>query len=181
MIEVNLNGKDFALPNDAKEVRLSDFNKMYKISQQKDIGYFDKHLRVFEIFGIPYDAWDDIAEEKILELIAEFNKVKVDSTLLCHQVTVRGRSYTCFDGDDFVFKTRDLVEIERAAMKNVENFPAYILALLFKDDELSKNEHYVESHLKHKCSLFAENLTADIAIPYLTLIAKRTMKSIESA
>jgi hypothetical protein len=61
------------------------------------------------------------------------------------------------------------------------NFPAYILAVLFKDDALTKNEHYVESHLKHKCSLFAENLTADIAMPYLSLVAKRTLKSIQGA
>jgi len=180
MIELELNGKAFALPNDAKEVRLADFNKMYKISQQKDVGYFDKHLKIFELFGIPYEEWDDVSEEKIVEVIAEFNKVKVDGTVLCNQVTVNDRTYTAFE-EEFVFKTRDLVEIERAAIKNVDNFPAYILAVLFKDDALTKNEHYVESHLKHKCSLFAENLTADIAMPYLSLVAKRTLKSIQGA
>lgn len=180
MIELNLNGSDYALPNDAKEVRLADFNKIYKISQLKDVGYFEKHLKIFELFGIPYHQWDDISEEKIVELIAEFNKVKVDGSVLCNKVEVNGRTYTAFE-DEFVFKARDLVEIERAALKQVDNFPAYILGILFKDDNLTRIEHYVESHIKHKASLFAEHLTSDIAIPYLSLVAKRTLKNIQSA
>lgn len=179
MIDLTLNGTAYTLPNDAKEVSLADFNKIYKISQQKDVGYFEKHLKIFELFGIPYHEWDEVSEEKIIELIEEFNKVKVDASVLCNQVIVNGRTYTSFDGDEFVFKARDLVEIERAALKQVDNFPAYILAILFKDDMLTKLEHYIESHLKHKTTLFAEHLTSDIAIPYLSLVAKRTLKSIQ--
>jgi hypothetical protein len=87
MIELTLNGSPYALPNDAKEVRLADFNKIYKISQQKEVGYFEKYLKIFELFGIPYHEWDEVSEEKIVELIEEFNKVKVDGSLLCNQVT----------------------------------------------------------------------------------------------
>ena len=179
MINLNLNGTEYQLPNQANEVKLATFEKMYNLMQTKGVGKLEVYLKIFALFGIPEHELDEMTEEDLVNLIKEFNQVTVPSGELAKTIEVNGRTYTAYD-EEFKFKARDIVEIERAAIKGVTNFPSYILAVLFKDDRLTKVEHYVESHIKHKASLFAENLTTDVAIPYLAKVAEKTLKTIQN-
>lgn len=177
MINVTIDGIEYKIPNNANEVKLGSFNVIYDLMQRKDIGKFEMHCKVFEHFGIPEKVLDELLEDEIFAMIKEFNAVLIPPTELVGKVEINGRSYTAFE-DEFKFKARDIVEIERASIKQVDNYPAHLLAILFKDDELTPNEHYTPAHLKHKSKLFSEHLTTDIAIPYLAKVAERTLNKI---
>ena len=70
--------------------------------------------------------------------------------------------------------------IEKLAKRGVSNFPSMILAILFKREDLSPKEHYVLAHIEQKAKLFEKHCTADFALPYITLVARRTLKSLEN-
>lgn len=178
MIQKTFNGVAYELPNKPEEVRLSTFEKMYLIMQDNSLGSFDRYMRIFSLFGLPEDVSGDIDEMELVDLIREFNKVTIPTNQLVKTIEVNGRTYTAYD-EEFKFKAKDIVEIERAAMKGVLNFPSFILAVLFKDDALTKIEHYTSAHLQHKAKLFSDNLNTDVAIPYLARVAEKTLKAIK--
>lgn len=53
------------------------------------------------------------------------------------------------------------------------------MAVIFKDVDLTKNEHYEEAHIKHKAKLFRDNITFDIAIPYIAYFSKEIIESLQ--
>ena len=52
-------------------------------------------------------------------------------------------------------------------------------AIIYKRVDLTSVEHYTDSHIKYKADLFRKNITADISIPYLTLMTNKIIKNIE--
>jgi len=55
---------------------------------------------------------------------------------------------------------------------------AYMLAVIFKREDLTKTEHYDNAHLKLKEKLFSK-LPAAVAVPYVTYIGKELAKAMQ--
>lgn len=179
MVNINYNGGTFQLRNEPNEIKLKEFEGVYNALNNDKLSGFEKYFKVFEVMGVPSEYLDAIDDEELLELIKAFNDIKVNNPIPAKSIEISGRNYVAYEGDEFKFSAKDLVEIEKAAKRGVTNFPSYCLAVIFKDDQLTPTEHRTSAHINHKASIFAENLSADFAIPYLSLIAKRTLKNLE--
>ena len=59
-------------------------------------------------------------------------------------------------------------------------FPLFSALAKFKDIELTNNEHYVDAHIRHKAKLFRENVTADVALPYVGFFSKELLENIQT-
>ena len=149
------------------------------------LGYFilyfggRKYLETFQLLGL---TEDDLSENDAvfwLDIIKEFNLVKLDNTDFIKEIVINGYTYQCYEKDKFSLSVRDLAKIENYIVKNKTEFLGEMLAIVYKRVDLTKAEHYVDAHIKHKAELFRENLTADIAIPFLMLIQNRIINSLE--
>jgi hypothetical protein len=181
MIKVKLENETFELRNEANEITLKEFNKIYTILNSQTLGKLEQYCEVFKTLGLPEAIIYDMENESFIELIKSFNAMEISSELPVKSIEIKGYNYVAYSGDEFKFKTKDLIEIEKCAKRGIDNFPSYILSIIFKREDLSVNEHYEQSHLNLKAKLFEENVNADFAIPYITLVAKRTLKSLEDA
>jgi len=179
MININYNGGTFQLRNEPNEIKLKEFEGVYNALNNDNLSGFEKYFKVFEVMGVPSDYLEAIDDEELMELIKAFNDIEVSNPIPAKSIEIGGRNYVAYEGEEFKFSAKDLVEIEKAAKRGVTNFPSYCLAVIFKDDQLTPTEHRTSAHINHKASIFADNLSADFAIPYLSLIAKRTLKNLE--
>lgn len=169
----------FELRNNPKEIKLSEWEKIYNQLKDESITPLERYWNVFELMGVPEEVMNKITQEDFVKLISEFNNIQVENETPLKEFEVNGRTYTAYEGEEFQFMGRDLVMIEKASVNPKHNYCSYCLAVLFKDNQLTTTEHYTDAHLQHKAKLFAEHLTANDALPYLTLIAKRVVKSLK--
>jgi hypothetical protein len=179
MININYDGGTFQLRNEPNEIKLKEFEGVYNALNDGNLSAFEKYFKVFEVMGVPSDYLDAIDDTELIELIKAFNDITVTNPEPIKTIEINGRTYVAYEGDEFKFSAKDLVEIEKAAKRGVKNFPSYCLAVIFKDEQLTPTEHRTSAHINHKAEIFADNLSADFAIPYLSLIAKRTLKNLE--
>jgi hypothetical protein len=179
MINLKLENETFELRNEANEITLKEFNKIYTILNSQTLGKLEQYCEVFKTLGLSESIIYDMDNDSFIELIKSFNAMTITSELPAKEIELNGYKYVSYTGDEFKFKTKDLIEIEKSTKRGVTNFPSFILAIIFKRADLTVNEHYEKSHLELKAKLFEDNVKADFAIPYITLVAKKTLKSLE--
>ena len=89
-----------------------------------------------------------------------------------------GYTYEAYD-DNFKLTAKDTKHIEKILNSRHKGFISEALAVIFKRTDLSKTEHYTDAHIKHKAKIIRE-LTAEVAVPYLVVIAETINKQVES-
>jgi hypothetical protein len=179
MVTINYEGKAFELRNEPSEISLKEFNKIFTILNTPEKGKLEQYFDVFESLGVPSELLDEIEQADFIELVKQFNAMQVSTEIPINAIMIEGFNYVAYK-DEFKFKAKDLIEIEKLAKRGVSNFPSMILAILFKREDLSPKEHYVLAHIEQKAKLFEKHCTADFALPYITLVARRTLKSLEN-
>lgn len=177
MLTINYGSESYELRNESHELKLKEFEKIYNILNTEGIGKLEQYTKVFMSLGIPEDVIDEMSIEEFTDVVKNFNAIKTDLHNLIPSIEIDGYTYTAHDGE-FKFTTKDLITIEKAARQHIVNFPSFVLAVSFKRQDLSKKEHYEAAHLNHKAKLFAEHVTADVAIPYLALVSKKVIQNI---
>ena len=180
MVTINYGSDSFELRNEAAEIKLHEFNKIHNILSIDKLGHFEKYTEVFKVLGVPEDVIDAMEIEQFVELIKMFNDIARPSNETTQSFEIDGYTYTAYTGDEFKFTAKDLVMIERGFKQGVGSVPAFILAVVFKRDDLTKKEHYDPTHINHKAKLFSEHLYMDVALPYLGLVTKRVIKQVEN-
>lgn len=179
MVKVNYEGQSYELRNEPSEITLKEFNRIFTILNTEGKGKFEQYFEVFETLGVPSDLLDVIDQSDFLEMVKAFNVMKVNTELPQPTIEIEGYTYVAYEGE-FKFKAKDLIQIERLAKSGGNDFPSKILAIIFKRADLSPKEHYEQAHINQKAKLFENNLTAEFALPYITLVARRTLKSLEN-
>ena len=93
--------------------------------------------------------------DSMVELIKNFNVFKTKSIQLKSEIEFKGYRYVAFEGKEFKFKAKELIQLEKEIQKNKfklannqtpSNIVSYILAVIFKREDLTNNEHYENVH-----------------------------------
>jgi len=178
MINVKLENETFELRNEASEIDLHEFNKIVTIMSYPDLVLTEKFEAIFKVLGMPEN---DMDADSMVDLIKNFNVFKNKNIQLQSEIEMKGYNYVAFGGTEFKFKAKELIQLEKEIQKNkfklVNNQPpsnivSYILAIIFKREDLTNNEHYENLHLELKAKLFEDNVKADFALPYINLISQ---------
>ena len=162
--------KDYEVPNTLDELTVEQWEKVSRIVSDESLGNFHKWMDIFYYLGVDDDVWDESDTELFAKAVKDFGNIGKASDKLESTIELNGRTYKAFE-DEFKLSVRDLRFIENKMRQTPDKNTAYVLAVIFKDTELGKNEHYDNAHLKHKESLFSK-LPAAIAVPYVTAIGK---------
>lgn len=179
MIQFNYGSEEvYELPNEPKEMSLGQFEKIFNITNNDNLGLIEKYMKVFEMLGLPDEVLDSMNQQEFVEAVKKFNDYMIHPTTES-KIEINGHTYVSFAGEEFEFMAKDLMKIEKAAISGDGHFPSMLMAILFKDESLTNTEHYTDAHIKHKAKLFREHLTADMCLPYLARVARRTVTTLE--
>lgn len=172
MIEI----KGTEIPNRIDELTIEQFQTVSQFANDLGLSYVERQIKIFEYLGVP-DIWDDITAKELKELIKTFNDVPKKEFDWFKSLEIDGYTYTAFEGDEFELSAKDLALIEKNITKSGTDIP-YIMAVIFKRTDLSKQEHYAEAHIKQKAKLFAKQ-PAEICVQYITKVGQEASNMIE--
>lgn len=177
MIRVTIENEVFELRNEGSEIDLNELDKMVVIMSQPDLAITERFEMMFNVLGLPEN---DMDAQELVELIKNFNVFKTTDSAVISAIEMKGYNYVAFEGKEFKLKAKELIQLEKEIYKNkirlsqnkpASNICSYILAIIFKRQDLSINEHYENLHLELKAKLFEENVKADFAMPYINMLS----------
>lgn len=168
---------DKTIPNELTELTIQQFEDITTIHGDKEMEIIEKHLKVFALFGLTDDDFDNTSIEDFKMYVKQFNtlnkKIKIKKSIV-----IDGYKYTGVAGKEFMLSVKDTKFIEKILTSKHKGYISEILAVLFKRNDLTKTEHYDSAHIKHKAKLIRE-LKADIALPYMVQITQKLSKNIK--
>lgn len=171
MIKFKIGELERELKSELGEITVPEFEKMCLVINS-NLNHLDRHIAIFEILGLIPEEIDMLTPQEFIKLSREFNSTLIKEEVFRKEVIVNGKTYTAFTGDKFILSVRDLAKIEKYMISTPESFLGEMLAVIYKDLSLPKELWYKEEHIKEKALLFREHLTAEILLPFVSLLLK---------
>jgi hypothetical protein len=160
-----------------QEITLNLFKQMLEV-QDEHWGDFEYYLKVFKILGLSDEYLDVMDSNALFTTIKDFqDDFEVSDIKMKNTIEIDGYYYKSYD-DKFIIKAKDFANIEKRMKLGEHNWIIYAMALLFKRTDLSINEHMDKTHIEHKMKLFKDEVTMDIALPYIIMISNEYMDNI---
>ena len=158
--------------NEVTELTIEQFEKLSATMNNAELDQFEKWAKIFIDLGADEDEVYDLDFEKFTEIVKNFsNTKKKPSKKFLKSIEVDGYTYQSYE-DEFKLNVRDLKMIEKAVSTSPENYVSKVMAIIFKRTDLTKAEHYGDSHLALKSKMFKEQ-KADIAIAFIAYIGEK--------
>jgi hypothetical protein len=184
MFTINLNDKEYQVKNSLKELTVGEYEKITDIISDNTVDRIDKYLLIFDVLGVPVDGLESLAPATFFGYVKEFNKVESTNEFIKNEkikdFVIKNRVYQSYTGDSFELNVKQMRYIEKYIKKNPKAYISDLLAIIFKDIELTDNEHYTDAHIRYKSSLIKDNITADLALPYLAQFSIDLIVNLES-
>lgn len=173
--------KEFDVKNEINEFTIEEFENVSKILNDEEVEKFERWVNLLIYLGVPEDVVYDFEFSEFAEYIRIFSDTKVKpSKDFCKKIELAdGYTYTSHE-DELKLSVRDMKLIEKQVAKDNHKYISYMMAVLFKRNDLTKAEHYTDAHLKQKEKLFSK-LPAELAIPYATFIGLKLSNRLQSA
>jgi hypothetical protein len=168
---------DKEIPNQLKELTVQQFEDITSVHAQQDLDAIEKHLKVFELFGLTENDFENTTIEQFKMYVKEFNNIKGKPELQS-SIEMDGYKYTAFEGEEFKLSVKDTKHIEKVMNSRHKGYISEMLAILFKRDDLTKTEHYDSAHIKHKAKQIRE-FKAELAVPFLVEIGQKLSKEMK--
>jgi hypothetical protein len=179
MLNININGASYPIKQTATDFTIKEYENLCEVLNDDNINEIDRYYQAFIMLGLDADLLDTFDGFSFLKLIHEFKDYTLPIGEFTKTIELNGRVYTSFD-EKFFFSVKDMRLIEEYVKKNSVKFIGEILAIVFKDTELTKVEHYDPAHIKYKAKLFRENITYDVAIPFINDFSSNLITTLES-
>jgi hypothetical protein len=162
--------------NEVTELTIEQFEKLSATMNNLELDQFEKWAKIFIDLGASEDEVYDLDFEKFTEIVKEFCDTKKKPTKkFLKSIEFDGYTYQAYE-DEFKLNVRDLKMIEKAVSTSPENYISRVMAIIFKRTDLTKAEHYGDSHIALKSKMFKEQ-KANIAIPFIAYIGQKLGKT----
>lgn len=170
MIKYEFEGKEETLLSKPNEISIKLFDEI--VEATNEIEGVEYYLIMFEKLGLSKDLCDKIDYKALSKIISDWKKDMVFSreTTITKTITRDGFDYNAYE-EDFFISAKDYSMIEKYIKQNTFNYTPYMMAIIYKRNDLNKIEHYDSSHLKLKAKLF-EDMTLEDALPIITEFGK---------
>jgi hypothetical protein len=169
-----IKGVEYSLRNKSKEVTLNEFAKISHILSDDEKDVTDRWLEVLTILSSK-ELVNQLTLNQFTSAIQSCNLMDVKGKVT-KRIEVAGRSYECdVVKGQIQLNARDLSAIEKLA-KAGESFGAKVFALVYKDTQLTNEEHYTPAHIQHKSKLFGDIVMADVAAPAIIQVGTIIME-----
>lgn len=178
MLQIEIAGSVYQLKHKPEDFLIGEYERVSSIMNNDELDQIDKYTQLFIELGIPQDVLEELNTIKFFEIIKSYTSYQLEIGEFTKEIEINGRLYKSFD-DDFFLSVKDMKEIERSIKRNPDSFIGDIMAIVFKDVELTKNEHFVDAHIKHKSKLFREHVGFDKAVPFIAYFSKEVISSLQ--
>ena len=169
---MNVAGVD--VPNTVDEMTVGLYDKHVALEMNPNLTTLEKWIEKFVVLGVPEESFDEFTFDEMTETITKFNEGFDLNTPKVLEVEIEGYTYKAKES----VTVKDMSLIEKLFNGDKKDLVANTVAILFKREDLSRNEHYDKAHLDHKAKLFKDQ-SCSIAIPFMQDILKTILESVD--
>lgn len=170
--------KGYNVPTKLSEMTIGQFEKVNKIMSDESSLKIERYIDYLESLDIPNDVILSITDDELFSVIKSIGEKEDITNELLKSFELEGYTYKSYD-EEFSIRAIELSMIEKRINKDSSNYFSYIIAILFKREDLTNREHYTDAHIKHKADLF-KNLSAIDFYPYVIMVAEKLSKNLKS-
>lgn len=148
--------KDSKVKTKLAEMTIAEYQSVvFKISDKKEINKYAKWLAILKILGATDETLNTVKLSELETFVQALNNGLDDVKDLppLEEFEHKGRNYKLLSDE---LTAKDISLMVDYADKNPKRWISYALAVLFKDDRLGYNEHYVPAHIKLKEKIVSE-------------------------
>ena len=144
----------YDVPNTMEELTIEQFEKISAVLNEEGKTAIEKYVEVFKLAGVPEDEIDEMTIQQFKECIKDYNEVPTVELDRVDSIELDGYNYLAnWEEDSLVVPVKELKLIEKH-IRSGKPYMSYIMAVLFKREDLTKAEHYTTAHLKLKQDKF---------------------------
>lgn len=181
MITITLKEVDYNLKTSASDFSLGEYESILTIINSTDED-FEKYANLLVSVGLPIEVVDNLEIKDFMSVLKQFTQSFDDisqyTSNFSKTIEIGNKIYTSYTDDEFKLKVKELKLIEKFITRNPNAYLSEIIAVVFKDNDLTNTEHYTDAHIRHKAKLFREHVTLDIALPYIIYFSKEILNNI---
>lgn len=181
MITYEKNGINYQLKQTPSEFTIGEFEIVSGILSNSTLDKIDKYSQLFVSLGIPQDIVDDMDTSEFFDLIKRYIDFNDETDYLNSEkvktIEIEDRTYQAYE-DKFNLNVKQMRFIENFIKQNPTTYIGDLMAIIFKDTQLTSNEHFVDAHIRHKAKLFRKHVTVDMALPYIGYFSKELFNNI---
>lgn len=180
MLNIKFNEKDYEIRNQLNELTIGEFEKLSEIMNDKEKNSLEKWSLIFAFLGLPVDVIDSFDTFTFIDIIKEFNIFNLSSVEFAEKLTLKGIDYCLKTTDNGLHITvKEMKIIENFVIKDNSKYLANMLAVLYKRPDVDANITYDNAHIKFKADLIRDEITADVAIPFITFLSQKLLNDYE--
>lgn len=173
MITIEYNNEEYNIKNKLEEMSLSTFQKVTNVFQKKNKYFFQTWLDIIEALSDKSGVDKIISEEAFNEVIENVTFETEDLPII-GEIEINGVKYTSnITGDKINITAYQFSEIEKLIEKHKMNWVGQALAILFTTEDSDANK------ISEKVKTFNDNVTMNIALPYINKINGTFLKNFE--
>lgn len=169
MVKFIQDTNEYTFRNEPNEVTLNELSKITDIMINPDTTWTSKWMNIIQLLGSD-ELVNVIDEDNLINAIEHFNVTKLGAEIT-ETIEVNGRTYSCVVIDGKLKISGKQLDLIEGYLKKGSNFVPYILAVVYKDNDLGDKEHYERAHIEHKAKLFGKSIMSDVATPITTQLS----------
>jgi hypothetical protein len=174
MININNNGETYSIKNSLDELTIGQFEYICSvINEDSKRNKIDRWCDIFVYLGVPIEVVEELDAFYFLEIMKNFDLIAdVADENFVNEFEIEGYTYKAYD-DKLKITIKEMMFIESFIESKGVNYISEVIGVIFKRTDLTRTEHLDKTHIKHKAKLIRENITADIAMPYINFLFKK--------
>lgn len=144
----------YDVPNTMEELTIEQFEKVSAILNEEGKTSIEKYIEVFKLSGVPEDEMDEMTIPQFRDCVKEYNEAPKAELERVDNIELDGYNYVAnWVEDSLLVPVKELKLIEKH-IRSGQPYMSFIMAVLFKREDLTKAEHYTNAHLKLKQDKF---------------------------
>lgn len=184
MIEVG----SVQVPTTASEMTINQFEKVSACLNDGSVIPAIRYKRALIKLGAIEEELDNLTIVELAQKCKPFNewrRLEKDKGFT-RSFELNGKTYEAYkEGEELKITFKDVEMIEKFLAKNEyksEKVFCEMIATIFKDNTLTKHEHYAEAHIKHKAKLIRESeLSVEPFVNYIVQIVHEIYQAAQVA
>ena len=168
MIILNYEDETYRIKNGLDELTISEFEFMTTVFNDDDINCeLEKWWTIINYLGLPFHVMDKIKNENHLESI--INAFELDNSNLnkyTKKLIIGNKKFS----SSKTITVKQITLVEEYLDKNSEKYMGELMAIIFREDGKTKDQHFNDTTITENAELFRYNITMDKVLPYINLL-----------
>jgi hypothetical protein len=166
MIRLNYKSDTYFIKNSLDELSINQFEFITTILNKMGDTEVSKWKTILNFLDLPFEVLDDMDEDDILKVVTNFKLEDLKINKYIKEIKLDKRKFLASK----VITVKQISMVEDYLDKDSTRYIGELLAIIFREKDKSKEEHFNIATIEANAELFRYNVKMNVALPYINLL-----------